>query len=87
MLHSLKDFLLLPAPLLVKLSESAKKPTRNIVMTVSSDTNDRGVTVGHTSGSKKDSKDSAYQKVRKLALDVICRLVLRSEYPVTLPFK
>ena len=72
MLNSLKDFLLRPAPLLVKLSETAKKPAANIVMTVSSDANDGGVTVGHTTGVKKDSQDTAYQKVRKVALDSIC---------------
>ena len=73
MLDSLKDFLLRPAPLLVKLSETAKKPTAGIVMTVSSDTNGRSMTVGHTSGLKKDSQDTPYQKVRKVALDSICR--------------
>ena len=76
-LNSLKDFLLQPAPLLVKLSETAKKPTAaNIVMTVSSDTNDKFVTVGHSSGWKKDSEDLPYHKVRKVALDSICRCVL-----------
>lgn len=71
MLNSLKDFLLLPAPLLVKLSETVKKPS--IVMTVSSDMNDSGVTVGHSSSAKKDSQDTAYQKVRTAALDSVCR--------------
>ena len=75
-LNSLKDFLLQPAPLLVKLSETAKKPTAaNIVMTVSSDTNDKSVTVGHSSGWKKDSEDSPYHKVRKVTLNSICRCV------------
>ena len=74
-LNCLKDFLLQPAPLLVKLSESTKKPAANIVMTVSSDTNDSGVTLGHASGVKKDSQDTSYQKVRKAALDSICRSV------------
>lgn len=73
MLNSLKDFLLQPAPLLVKLSETAKKPSASIVMMVSSDANDGGVTVGHTTGVKKDSQDTTYQKVRKVALDSICR--------------
>lgn len=73
MLNSLKDFLLLPAPLLVKLSETVKKPAPSIVMTVSSDMNDSGVTVGHSSGAKKDSQDTAYQKVRTAALDSVCR--------------
>lgn len=81
-LNSLKDFLLRPAPLLVKLSETAKKPTASIVMTVSSDANDNGVTVGHTTGVKKDSQDTAYQKVRKVALDSICRWVLVPEVKV-----
>ena len=73
MLDSLKDFLLRPAPLLVKLSETTKKPTAGIVMTVSSDSNGRSITVGHTSDLKKDSQDTPYQKVRKVALDSICR--------------
>lgn len=74
MLNSLKDFLLQPAPLLVKLSETAKKPTAaNIVMTVSSDTSEKCLTVGQSSGWKKDAEDSPYHKVRRVALDSICR--------------
>ena len=74
MLNSLKDFLLQPAPLLVKLSETAKKPTAaNIVMTVSSDTSVKCLTMGQSSGWKKDAEDSPYHKVRRVALDSICR--------------
>ena len=72
-LNSLKKFLLLPAPLLVKLSETAKKPSANIVMTVSSDSNDSSITFGHTSGLTKNLQESFYQKVRKVAVDSICR--------------
>nr|XP_058953334.1 phosphatidylinositol 4-kinase alpha-like [Pocillopora verrucosa] len=73
-LTSLKDFLLQPAPLLVKLSENKKKPTAaNIVMTVSSDTNDKYLTVSHSSN--KETEDSPYQKVRKVTLDSICRVL------------
>lgn len=72
-LNSLKKFLLLPAPLLVKLSETAKKPSANIVMTVSSDSNSSSITFGHTSGLTKNLQESSYQKVRKVAVDSICR--------------
>ncbi|XP_020624721.1 phosphatidylinositol 4-kinase alpha-like [Orbicella faveolata] len=73
-LNSLKDFLLQPAPLLVKLSEIAEKPTAaNIVMTVSSETSVSCLTVGQSSGWKKDAEDSPYHKVRRVALDSICR--------------
>ena len=72
-LNSLKKFLLLPAPLLVKLSETAKKPSANIVMTVSSDSSDSSITFGHTSGLTKNLQESSYQKVRKVAVDSICR--------------
>lgn len=72
-LNSMKDFLLGPAPLLVKLSASAKKPVASIVMKVSSDSSDGGVTVGHSSGVKQDLEDNTYQNVRKVALDSICR--------------
>ncbi|XP_068676768.1 phosphatidylinositol 4-kinase alpha-like isoform X2 [Montipora foliosa] len=72
-LNSMKDFLLQPAPLLVKLSENVKKPLASIVMTVSSDSSDGGVTIGHSSSVKQDSQDTAYQNVRKVALDSICR--------------
>ena len=74
MLNSLKDFLLQPAPLLVQLSETAKKPTAaNIVMTVSSETSVNCLTVGQSTGWKKDAGDSPYRKVRRVALDSICR--------------
>ena len=69
----MKDFLLQPAPLLVKLSENVKKPLASIVMTVSSDSSDGGVTIGHSSNVKQDSQDTTYQNVRKVALDSICR--------------
>ena len=74
MLNSLKDFLLQPAPLLVKLSETAKKPTAaNIVMTVSSETSANCFTVGQSSDWKKDAEVSPYHKVRRVSLDSICR--------------
>lgn len=82
-LNSLKKFLLLPAPLLVKLSETAKKPSANIVMTVSSDSNSSSITFGHTSGLTKNLQESSYQKVRKVAVDSICRwafLILLDHY-------
>ena len=72
-LNSLKKFLLLPAPLLIKLSETAKKPSANIVMTVSSDSNNSSITFGHTSGLTKNVQESSYQKVRNVAVDSICR--------------
>ncbi|KAK2556707.1 Phosphatidylinositol 4-kinase alpha [Acropora cervicornis] len=72
-LNSMKDFLLGPAPLLVNLSASAKKPLASIVMKVSSDSSDGAVTVGHSSGVKQDSQNSTYQNVHKVALDSICR--------------
>lgn len=72
-LNSMKDFLLGPAPLLVNLSASAKKPLASIVMKVSSDSSDGAVTVGHSPGVKQDSQNSTYQNVHKVALVSICR--------------
>ena len=73
-LKSLQDFLLGPAPVLVKLCDPDKRPPATIVMTLSTDgSSDPPLAVDMVTG--LEGKLSANEAVRKAALKSVCRLV------------